>query len=49
MPVPASGTNKAWHKNTGIPLVWIPGAGHNANTDAPDEVNELIGKFVEEL
>lgn len=41
--------NKAWHKNTGIPLVWIPGAGHNANTDAPDEVNGLIGKFVEGL
>ena len=41
--------NKAWHKNTGIPLVWIPGAGHNANTDAPDEVNELIRKFVEGL
>ena len=41
--------NKAWHKNTGIPLVWIPGAGHNANTDAPDEVNGLILKFVEGL
>lgn len=41
--------NKAWHKNTGIPLVWIPGAGHNANTDAPDKVNALIGKFVEGL
>lgn len=41
--------NKAWHKSTDIPLVWIPGAGHNANTDAPDEVNGLIGKFVEGL
>ena len=41
--------NKARHKSTGIPPVWIPGAGHNANTDAPDEVNGLIGKFVEGL
>ena len=41
--------NKAWHKSTDIPLVWIPGAGHNANTDAPEEVNGLIGKFVEGL
>ena len=34
--------NKAWHRNAGIPLVWIEGAGHNANTDAPERVNELI-------
>lgn len=34
--------NKAWHKKTGIPLEWIPGAGHNSNTDAPKKVNELI-------
>ena len=34
--------NKAWHRKTGIPLEWIPNAGHNANTDAPDRVNGLI-------
>ena len=34
--------NKAWHKKTGIPLEWIPGAGHNSNTDAPETVNRLI-------
>ena len=34
--------NKAWHKKTGIPLEWIPGAGHNSNADAPERVNELI-------
>lgn len=34
--------NKARHKNTGIPLVWIDEAGHNSNTDAPDTVNRLI-------
>ena len=34
--------NRAWHKKTGIPLHWIEGAGHNSNTDRPDEVNALI-------
>lgn len=34
--------NKAWHRNTGIPLEWIEGAGHNANTDQPEIVNQLI-------
>jgi pimeloyl-ACP methyl ester carboxylesterase len=37
--------NKAWHKNTGIPLEWIKGAGHNANTDKPEEVNGLIERL----
>lgn len=34
--------NKAWHRQTGIPLEWIPGAGHNSNTDDPERVNALI-------
>lgn len=34
--------NRAWHRKTGIPLEWIPGAGHNSNTDAPETVNRLI-------
>ena len=38
--------NKAWHKNTGIRLEWIKGAGHNSNTDAPEKVNQLIEEFV---
>lgn len=38
--------NKAWHKNTGIPLEWIKGAGHNSNTDEPDIINGLIENFV---
>ncbi|MDE5898103.1 MAG: alpha/beta hydrolase [Treponemataceae bacterium] len=38
--------NKAWHRNAGIPLEWIPGAGHNANTDAPDAVNVLIERLL---
>lgn len=41
--------NKAWHKDTGFPLEWIPGAGHNSNTDAPDTVNQLIETFAKEI
>lgn len=38
--------NKAWHKNTGLPVCWIDDAGHNSNTDKPDYVNELIEQFL---
>ena len=41
--------NKAWHRDTGIPLEWIKGAGHNANTDAPEVVNRLIDEFIDKL
>lgn len=41
--------NKAWHKKTGIPIEWIAGAGHNSNTDKPDEVNGLIETFLRQL
>lgn len=41
--------SKAWHKRTGIRLEWIRGAGHNANTDAPDAVNALIEEFLRPL
>ena len=41
--------NKAWHKDTGIPLKWIKGAGHNSNTDAPKIVNKLIDDFIYHL
>ena len=41
--------NKAWHKNTGIPLHWIKGAGHNSNTDRPDIVNGLIENLVQTI
>ena len=37
--------NKAWHKKTGIPIEWIPEAGHNSNTDAPETVNRLIERM----
>lgn len=38
--------NRAWHARTGIPIHWIEGAGHNANTDKPDEINDLIVEFI---
>ena len=38
--------NKAWHRKTGIPIEWIKGAGHNANTDAPETVNRLIERVI---
>lgn len=41
--------NRAWHKNSGIPLEWIPDAGHNSNTDQPQLVNQLIEGFVSSL
>lgn len=41
--------NKAWHRNTDIPLKWIKNAGHNANTDQPDVVNKLIENFVKKV
>ena len=34
--------NEAWAEETGLPIEWIEGAGHNSNTDAPEKVNELI-------
>lgn len=29
--------------------IWIKNAGHNSNTDQPDEVNRLIEKFIGEV
>lgn len=40
---------KAWHKKTGIPIAWIKNAGHNSNTDKPNEVNQLIENFLKTL
>lgn len=41
--------NRAWAKRTGIPIEWIPEAGHNSNTDRPDLIDPLIEKFVASL
>ena len=37
--------NRAWAKGTDLPIAWIKGAGHNSNTDRPEEVNDLIAAF----
>lgn len=42
----AKSYNKRWASKTGFQLEWIPGAGHNTNTDKPELVNALIEKFV---
>lgn len=41
--------NRQWHEKTGIPIIWIDQAGHNANTDQPDRVNRLIEGWLREL
>lgn len=41
--------NRAWAARAGHRLVWLKGAGHNSNTDAPEEVNRLIEEFVRGL
>lgn len=41
--------NREWTKQDGVPLVWVPGAGHNSNTDAPELVNREIEQFVSSI
>lgn len=41
--------NEAWHEHGGLPLEWVPGAGHNANVDAPEFVNACIEAFLAAL
>jgi len=41
--------NRRWTREDGHSLVWIRGAGHNANTDAPEQVNHLIEEFVNSI
>ena len=38
--------SRKWTAGEGIPLVWVPNAGHNANVDAPNFVNAQIEAFV---
>ena len=40
--------NEAWAEQSGIPIEWIVGAGHNSNTDNPEEVNHIIENFISE-
>ena len=41
--------NKAWHRDSHIPLHWIEDAGHNSNTDKPEIINELIEEFLSNI
>ena len=41
--------NKAWAKGSGLPIKWISGAGHNSNTDKPEQVNNAIREFLKSL
>lgn len=41
--------NRKWIAGEGIPLVWVPSAGHNSTVDAPEFVNAQIEGFVEGL
>lgn len=41
--------NKKWHIKTGIPIYWIRNAGHNSNTDKPEEINQIIEDFVSSI
>lgn len=45
----AKSYNRRWAKDDCLPLHWLKGAGHNSNTDAPEEVNRLIGEFLTNL
>ncbi len=37
--------NREWQKREDRKLIWLPGAGHNSNTDVPEKVNEIIRAF----
>ena len=41
--------NRKWTAGDDLPLVWIPGAGHNSNVDMPDLVNAQIEAFLRGL
>lgn len=38
--------NRKWAQREGLPLVWVPDAGHNANVDKPAFVNAQIEEFL---
>ena len=41
--------SRSWSRETGYALVWVPGAGHNSNTDRPEFVNRKIEQFIRSL
>ena len=42
----AKSYNRRWAKREKLPFYMIKGAGHNANTDRPEDVNGIIREFV---
>ena len=38
--------NVRWGREEHLPLHWIKNAGHNSNTDQPEEVNRIIDQFI---
>ncbi len=40
--------NRAWNATAGIPVRWVPDAGHNSNTDRPEFVNSAVEDFCAE-
>jgi len=45
----AKSYNKRWAAQDGHQLIWLKDAGHNANTDVPEKVNQLIDEFVSSI
>ncbi|MBO6014476.1 MAG: alpha/beta hydrolase [Oscillospiraceae bacterium] len=45
----AKSYNRRWAKKEGLRVFWIKDAGHNSNTDRPEEVNRIIREFVQSL
>lgn len=41
--------NREWTKQEGHKLIWLKGAGHNSNTDVPNEVNHIIEDFINSI
>ena len=41
--------NRKWAAGEGLPLVWVPKAGHNANVDNPAFVNAQIEEFMRSI
>ena len=45
----AKSYNRRWAKRERIPIHWIREAGHNSNTDKPEEVNQIIRDFARSI
>ncbi len=41
--------DKEWSRETGVPITWVEGAGHNSNVDDPAFVNAAIDRFLESV